>query len=103
MDTGASLSLLLHKSNALCSGPPLDSASGSPIRLWGFQWHTVKFGPHAFTFNFLLADVARPILGFDFLRAHRLDVSPSAGVLHFAASAKPGEPPVTVPAAIPPL
>ena len=103
VDTGASLSLLPHKSKNPCSGPPLVSASGSPIRLWGFQRHTVKFGPHAFTFNFLLGDVARPILGFDFLRAHRLDVSPSAGVLHFAASARPGEPPVTVAAAVPPV
>ena len=103
VDTGASLLLLPHKSNAPCSRPPLVSESGSPIRSWGFQRHTVKFGPHAFTFNFLLADVARPILGFDFLRAHHLDVSPSAGVLRFAASARPGELPITVAAAIPPL
>ncbi len=64
VDTGASLSLLPHKSKNPCSGPPLVSASGSPIRSWGFQRHTVKFGPHAFTFNFLLADVAWPILSF---------------------------------------
>ncbi len=101
VDTGASLSLLPHKSKNPCSGPPLVSASGSPIRSWGFQRHTVKFGSHAFTFNFLLADVARPILGFDFLHTHRLDVSPSARVLRFAASARPGEPAATVAAVIP--
>ena len=80
----------------------LVSASGSPIRSWGFQRHTVQFDPLAFTFNFLLADVARPILGFDFLRTHRLNVSPSSRVLRFAASARPGEPAATVAAAIPP-
>ncbi len=37
----------------------------------------MKFGLHTFTFNFLLADVAWPILGFDFLCVHHLDVSPS--------------------------
>ena len=98
---GASLSLLLHKSKNPCSGPPLVSASGLPIWSWGFQWHTVKFGPHAFTFNFLLAYMARPILGFDFLCAHRLNVSPSTGTLHFAAGSRPGEPPLTVAATIP--
>ena len=61
----------------------------------------MKFGPHAFTFNFLLADMARPILGFDFLRTHPLDVSPSAGVLRFATSSRPGEPPITVAPAVP--
>ena len=50
VDTGTSLSLLLHKSNNPCSGPPLVSASSSPIRSWGFQRHTVKFGLHTFTF-----------------------------------------------------
>ncbi len=102
MDTGASLLLLPHKSKNPCSGPPLVSASGSPFRSWGFQRQTVKFGPHAFTFDFLLADMARPILRFDFLRAHHLNVSPSAGLLRFTAGTRPGEPPITVAATIPP-
>ena len=84
MDTGATVSLLPHKSNAKCAGPRLIGANSSPIRSWGFQRQTVQFGPHAFVFDFVLADVARPILGFDFLRRHHLDVSPAAGTLRFA-------------------
>ena len=69
VDTSASLSLLPHKSNTPCSGLPLVSTSGLPIRSWGFQQHTVKFGPQAFTFN-----VARPILGLIFY-AHTASMS----------------------------
>ena len=78
VDTGASLSILPHKSTDPPSGPRLSGANGLPIPAWGFSQRTVEFGGKMYTFKFLLAAVAAPILGLDFLRKFRLDVSPVA-------------------------
>ena len=78
VDTGASLSILPHQSHSATSGPKLVGADGKAIPAWGFRETAVQFGPHKFTFKFLLAAVASPILGFDFLAKHGLCVSPPA-------------------------
>ena len=57
------------------------------------QKRTVTFSRSSFTFKFLLADVARPIIGFDFLWFHKLDVSPAASLVQFAATGTLREPP----------
>ena len=93
VDTDTALSLLPHKSAMPCTGPRLVGANGSAIKAWGFQNRTVTFGRRSFTFKFLLADVARPIIGFNFLRFYRLDMSPAASLVQFAATGTLGEPP----------
>ena len=91
VDTGAGLSLLPHKMPS--SGPCLVGANGSAIKAWGFQNRTVTFGRNSCTFKFLLADIARPIIGFTFLRFHKLDLSVATGLVRFAATGTLGEPP----------
>ena len=89
VDTGASLSILPHTSSAAQSGPKLVGVQGTAIPTWGYQQKTVVFGAARFTFNFLLANVATPIIGVNFLRNLRLDVSPSLGQVVFAATGWP--------------
>ena len=89
VDTGASLSILPFTSNAAQSGPKLVGVQGTAIPTWGYQQKTVVFGTARFTFNFLLANVATPIIGVDFLKKFRLNVSPSLGQVIFAATGRP--------------
>ena len=49
----------------------------------------------------LLANVARPIISFDFLCAHKLDMSPAAGLVRFATSTLEEPPRITATAARP--
>jgi predicted aspartyl protease len=88
VDTGASLSILLHSSIADQSGPKLVGVQGTATSTWGFQQKTIVFGKARYTFNFLLAIVAMPIIGADFLKKFRLDVSPSLGQVVFSAKGR---------------
>jgi cleavage and polyadenylation specificity factor subunit 1 len=82
-DTGAARSVFPHKSTAAVSGPALVAADGRPIPAWGNKQLTLQFGQRKFQFSFILAGVATPIIGLDFLAAHRLFVDAAAGrVLH---------------------
>jgi hypothetical protein len=85
-DTGASLSILPHKSNARPSGPKLLSVNGENIKAWGYKPHTLVFGQSKFTFRFLLADVKNPILGNDFFKKFNLLVSPPTNQVLFRSS-----------------
>jgi len=76
VDTGASYSVMPHQSAAPTSGPRIRTADGRPIRCWGKETRPVAAGGFIFQVEFLLADVAFPILGVGFLEAYRLDVSP---------------------------
>lgn len=53
-------------------GPPLDTANGPSIRTFCTRYLTVCFHAHQFGWDFLIASVSVPILGADFLCAHRL-------------------------------
>ena len=89
VDTGASLSILPHTSNQAVRGPKLLGVDGSPIAAWGFRKTRVQFGQHKFEFNFLLAAVATPILGFDFLKKFRLAVDPQSSQVLLSATGTP--------------
>ena len=62
VDTGSSYSILPHKSQQPHSAP------FSPIPCWGGRKVHVAAGGRRFSWTFLLADVALPIIGADFLK-----------------------------------
>ena len=70
VDTGSSYSILPHKSQQPQSGPRLCTADRSPISCWGGR--KVAAGGRRFSWTFLLADVALPIIGADFLKHFQL-------------------------------
>ncbi len=81
VDTGASYSILPHRSSLPASGPKLYGPAGQPIPCWVDRLVTLKFQDQDFSWKFLLADVAFPILGVDFLRAHKLLIDPEGHAL----------------------
>ena len=81
MDTGASQSIIPHHSFAPATGPHLITADGQPISAWGTRQQTLHIGSFNFSFSFVLAAVAFPILSNDFLAAHHLLVDPAQPAL----------------------
>jgi hypothetical protein len=75
---------LSHKADSYLTGP-----DNKPIRSWGNKVITVCFGGHNFACDFVLAAVARPILGVDFLARHKLLVDAAARRVLSAASLQP--------------
>ncbi len=69
VDTSASYSILPHCSSLPATGPKL-------IPCWGDLLMQLRFQDQDFSWKFLLADVAFPILGVDFLSAHKLLIDP---------------------------
>jgi hypothetical protein len=88
VDSGASISILPHSSSALPTGPHLVGANGKPIPAWGLRCRTVCFAGHNFKFDFLLAAVATPILGMDFLARFELSIIPAKQQVLHAASGR---------------
>jgi hypothetical protein len=74
VDTGAVYSVLPFSSSTPASGPAITSASGQPIQCWGWQEVTLVFSGRRFRWQLLLADVAFPLLGADFLLHFSLSV-----------------------------
>ena len=75
VDTGADVSVLppsLHDLRYGDRGHPLIAANGSPIRSFGTRTLPLRLGNQLFQWTFAVADVSRPLLGADFLRAHAL-------------------------------
>jgi len=89
VDTGASVSVMPHRSDANPTGPPLAGADGKSISSWGKITKKLCFGAQSFFCTFLLAAVSKPILGVDFLAAHRLLVDPGTRTVLHAATLKP--------------
>ncbi len=89
VDTGAAVSVLPHSSPSLSSGQPLTGADGKPIALWGTVTRSICFGIRTFLCTFILAAVSKPILGTDFLAAHRLLVDPFSRLVLDAVTLKP--------------
>ena len=73
-DTGSVYSLIPHSSSSPPSGPRLVSADEKPIACWGACTRTIRVAGRDFTWWFLLAAVAFPIVGADFLRSFKLMV-----------------------------
>ena len=88
-DSGASLSILPHKSPNCPSGPKLKSINGATISAWGFKTLPVKISLFIFVHRFLLADVANPILGIDFFKQHGLVISPPTHQAVFSSTGVP--------------
>ncbi len=76
VDTGASYSILPYVSSLPALGPKLYGPAGQPIPCWGELLVHLRFQDLDFSWKFLLANVAFPILGVDFLRAHKLLIDP---------------------------
>jgi hypothetical protein len=95
-DSGAALSVLPHFSDKIPTGPPLLAANGDSIPAWGYVQRQVRFGGHAFTFNFVLAHVSYSIVGLDFFKAHRLIIDAEQSAVLFKANMRP----VMVPTAV---
>jgi hypothetical protein len=74
VDTGAVYSVIPHTSSAPAEGPAITTVSGTPIPCWGWYTETVRFGGRRFMWRFLLAAVAFPLLGADFLANFRMVV-----------------------------
>ncbi len=77
MVTGASYFIFPHSSTSVAAGPRLIGHSGQLIRCWGEQRLEVLFGRRHFSWTFLLADVAFPILSIDFLSSLKVTVDPA--------------------------
>ena len=74
VDTGAAVSVFPFTSSNSPSSRRLTAADGNRIPSWGTRLLPLKFGARRFEWSFLLAQVDRPILGADFLRANGLIV-----------------------------
>ena len=75
VDTGAEVSVL--PATGLDTrigqpGPPLKAANGSSITTYGVRPTKLRFASREYDWKFIIADVARPLLGADFLRANSL-------------------------------
>ncbi len=76
VDTGAEVSVYpAHATNRVdMTGPTLAAANGTSIRTFGKRTLKFHIGRQPFSWEFLLADILKPLLGADFLRAHALMV-----------------------------
>ena len=72
VDIGAVFSVLPYSSSEPQSGPGITTADASPIPCWGWKERQLQAGGICFSWHFLQAKVAFPILGADFLDRHRL-------------------------------
>ncbi len=90
VNTGASYSILPHRFSLPASGPKLFGPAGQPIPCWGDCLVQLKFQDQDFSWKFLLADVAFPILGVDFFRANKLLIDrPCLAGQHRQAARRP--------------
>ena len=75
VDTGAEVSVLPATgldTRTRQLGPPLVAANGSSIRTYGTRTLSLHFASGTYQWNFIVADVSRPLLGADFLRSNSL-------------------------------
>ena len=52
----------------------LRAVNGSRIKTFGYKDITIKIGRKAYDFRAIKADIANPVLGWDFMRHHRLEL-----------------------------
>jgi len=75
VDTGVEVSVLPATGLDTRTGPTdssLKAADGSSIRTYRVRTTKLHFGSCQYKWDLILADVSRPLLGADFLRAHSL-------------------------------
>ena len=76
VDMGATYSVVPYSSSDTPRGPRIVTADRRPIPCWGRVTRAITARGKVFQVQVLLAAVAFPILGMDFLEAEGLDVSP---------------------------
>ena len=74
VDTGSAYSILPFSSTAPTTGPALTAASGASIKAWGRRHVQISAGGRHFSWRFLQAEVAFPIIGADFLANFKMAV-----------------------------
>ena len=79
VDTGACKSFVPKPKRTLVNltpyeGPKIVTANGQPLKIYGSIRLHIKIAKRKYTWSFIVADVALPILGADFLAAHKLAV-----------------------------
>ena len=74
VDTGSAYSILPFSSTAPTTGPALTAASGASIKAWGRRHVQIVAGGRRFSWKFLQAEVAFPIIGADFLANFKMAV-----------------------------
>jgi hypothetical protein len=91
VDTGAAVSVIPHSASLnTAQGPNLAGADGKGIASWGKVFRTVCFNGKTFTdVPFLLAAVAKPILGADFFTKHHLLVDTATNSVLYAETLLP--------------
>ena len=75
LDSGLQISLWPTSPGCTCrqtSSLRLVAANGTPIRSFGTVRKEIKIGNKLHTFAFIVADIARPILGIDFLQTFKM-------------------------------
>lgn len=75
VDSGAEVSVLPATHADILTGtggPSLVAANGNPIRTFGIKTLQLNLSGRRFSWHFTIANVSRPILGADFLRANAL-------------------------------
>jgi hypothetical protein len=81
MDTSASYSILSHCSSLPATGLKLFGPAGQLIPCYGDRLMQLLFQDLDFSWKFLLADVAFPMLGVIFFRFHKLLSDPGGHAL----------------------
>ena len=74
VDTGSVYSLVPYSSTSSPTGPRIMTADKTPIPCWGTRTYNIRVAGHVFTWSFLLAAIAFPIVGADFLHNFKLSV-----------------------------
>ncbi len=95
VDTGSAVSILPHHSVQPPFGPAIKTADGTPIKCWGRQLSVIIAGGRRLEWNFVLADIAFPIVGADFLQHFGLQVDLAARTL-----SKAGQQPIKLAAPV---
>ncbi len=74
VDSGSAFSIIPFSSTAPATGPAIMAADRASIKCWGSQRRSLLAANRHYTWNFLRAEVAFPIVGADFLTAFDLTV-----------------------------
>jgi hypothetical protein len=89
VDTGAAVSVYPHSGPAAAADSFLMGPDYKPIKSWGTVTKLLCFGSRKFSCTFILAAVAKAILGVDFLAQHKLLVDAAARKVLLATSLGP--------------
>jgi Reverse transcriptase (RNA-dependent DNA polymerase) len=93
VDTGAAVSVYPHSGPAASANSFLTGPDNKPIKSCGTVTKLLWFGGRKFSCTFILAAVAKAILGVDFWAQHKLLVDAAAHRVLLATSLRPLAPP----------